>query len=745
MALLFPMMLPAQTARIKGTISDSASRNAIPGASLRVDDRTSGTGTNALGQFQLCEIPSGTHTIKVSCIGYEAKTFTVTLEDNQKKTMTIVLNEKNTTLKEVTVQSGEADQSSLVINHIDRQLRPANSAQDLLTLVPGLFIAQHAGGGKAEQIFLRGFDCDHGTDFNVSVDGMPVNMVSHAHGQGYADFHFVIPETVDRLNAWKGPYYAAFGDFATAGAGQFFTKNSIDKNLIRVGYGDFNTQRVLAMVDLLHGEHLLSKQPESAYIAVDYNYADSYFESPQHFSRFNIFGKYTGRLNERNLLSFSASGFSSKWNASGQIPERAVEQGLITRFGSIDNSEGGTTGRNNVNLQLVTDAGHNSLIKNQIFYSYYRFNLFSNFTFFLNDSINGDEINQTEKGRNIYGYNGSYERNDALGTKNLKSVIGIGTRIDDSELSLRHAVQRVILDTIVAGRMQEQSIFSYLDETITLGNGWVVNGAVRVDHFNFGFDDRYADSITGNAARTRVSPKLNVYYNVTPAVQVFAHAGYGFHSNDARSVVQRLAGESLPKALGYEAGSTFKPTSSLIINAAVWGLNLENELVYVGDEGVVEINGATQRLGVDLALRWELTSWLLADVDFNYNHGRFIDLPEGENFIPLAPQMTSTGGLTVRQEKGFSAGLRYRHVGSRPANENNTVTAKGYFLLDALANYTMDRFAFGLSAENLLNAEWNQAQFDTESRLKNEAQPVDELHFTPGTPFFLKGSFTYYF
>ncbi len=653
---------------------------------------------------------------------------------------------KGINLKEIVISdSKNTSHGTEIISGIDQQLRPTNSAQDLLRLVPGLFISQHAGGGKAEQIFLRGFDADHGTDFSVNIDGMPVNMVSHAHGQGYADFHFVIPETIDKLKVYKGTYNAAYGDFATAGAGEFSTKNNIGKSMVRMEYGQFDTYRAMAMIDLLQGKHLLTKLNENFYVAGEYNYANSFLESKQHFYRYNIFGKYSAQLNNSNFITLSGSAFSSKWDASGQIPTRAVENGDISRFGSIDNTEGGNTGRTNANLSLVTSLKNGGLIKNQALYSYYDFNLYSNFTFFLNDSINGDQINQKENGRNIYGYKFSYEKSSHIGTKTLKTTIGAGTRIDEGVVSLRHSVKRVILDTINAGHLYEQNINAYLDETLYLTEKLSVNAALRFDYFYFQFNNFQYDSLSGSKQVPKVSPKLNLYYDASPNVQLFVHAGYGFHSNDARSVILKSSQNNLPTALGYEAGSTFKLGKRVLVNAALWGLDLESELVYVGDEAIVEITGATRRLGTDLSVRFQLSDILFADVDMNYNHGRYINLPKGENYIPLAPSLTSTGGLSLKQTKGINAGIRYRYLNSRPANENNSVQALGYCLVDALINYTHPKFQIGLSAENLLNTKWNQAQFDTESRLKNESQSVSELHYTPGTPFFVKGSISFFF
>jgi hypothetical protein len=615
-----------------------------------------------------------------------------------------------------------------------------NSAQDLLRLVPGLFIAQHAGGGKAEQIFLRGFDSDHGTDFAVFIDGMPVNMVSHAHGQGYADFHFVIPETVDKLKVNKGPYSAKFGDFATSGAGEFFTRDAISKNEVKVEFGMFDTYRALGMFDLLGKKHLFTQRAENFYVAAEYCFSNSYFESPQHFNRYNIFTKYTGQFSDHTSLSFSASTFSSYWDASGQVPERAIADGSITRFGAVDNTEGGSTSRTNANLLITTTTDKNSSFTNQFYYSYYTFDLYSNFTFFLNDSVNGDQINQRENGRNIFGYNGTYEKHHSLFSKEAKATLAIGTRIDNGETSLSHAIKRNITGVITSGMLFEENIFAYIEENIQLTEKISVYAGVRSDNFIFDYKNYVNDSLSGRRTVSRVSPKMSVYYSPAQAVQFYLRGGYGYHSNDARGIVSGSTGNPLPRALGYEIGSTFKAGKNILFNIAAWGLDLQSELVYVGDEGVVEINGASRRLGIDLAVRWEALPFVFIDADVNYNHGRLLELAEGENYIPLAPSFTSTGGITLKKDKGFSASLRYRYIDSRPANEGNTVTAKGYFLLDAVASYRIKNFEFGITAQNLLNSEWNEAQFDTESRLRNESTAVSELHFTPGTPFCIKGS-----
>lgn len=287
----------------------------------------------------------------------------------------ITLEEKPFLLEEVTITNTLKYLNT--ISKIDLEIQPISNSQDLMRKVPGLFIGQHAGGGKAEQIFLRGFDCDHGTDISVSVDRMPVNMVSHAHGQGYADLHFVIPETVDNIDFDKGSYFVDKGDFTTAGYIGFNTKKALNNSSVSFEAGQFNTYRTVALFNLLN------KENQSAYFAGEYMMTDGYFDAPQNFNRINLFGKYSAKLNNGDRIAISLSHFTSQWDASGQIPDRAVNDGSISHFGAIDSNEGGNTGRSNINLQYDSKIDEVSQIKNTAFLSKYDFELYSNFTFFL--------------------------------------------------------------------------------------------------------------------------------------------------------------------------------------------------------------------------------------------------------------------------------------------------------------------------------------------------------------------------
>ncbi len=749
---LLAQMAFAQTSAVgtlRGAVRDSITQKPIVGASVRLDGMARGATTDALGSFRL-DAPAGDYALVISYLGFRTTRQAVQVRAGETTTVAAPLSTTGLNLGEVTVtQNTDLNQTLSIIGRVDKQLRPTNSAQDLLRLVPGLFIAQHAGGGKAEQIYLRGFDVDHGTDFAVSIDGMPVNMVSHAHGQGYADFHFVIPEVVEAVNVYKGPYSARFGDFATAGAGEFTTKNEVKQSVARVEVGQFDTFRGLLVADVLGGRHLFSKQKESAYIAAEYNFTNAYFNSPQHFKRFNGMAKYNGLLSERTSLTLIGSHFTSNWDASGQVPDRAVRDGAISRFGAIDDTEGGRTSRTNATAKLTTVLPSDAIVTNQVYYSNYHFDLYSNFTFLLNDSINGDQIRQRDQGRDIYGYTGTYEQTAMLGARSLKTTIGLGTRLDDTQVGLFRSIRRTMLDTTSLAHVYEQNVNAYLDEVLTLTDRLTLNAAVRYDHFFFRVKNRQAettDSISGQADKGIVSPKLNLYYTVSPRLQFFVRSGLGFHSNDARGVVRATTQRILPRATGAEIGSTFKVGSRVLLNVVLWGLDLQNELVYVGDEGVVEITGRSRRVGTDFAVRAQLTDRLYVDADLNANHGRYRDEPTGANRIPLAPTLTSTGGITYRTTSGLSGALRYRAVDTRAATEDNSIRALGYGIFDVVASYTQKRYQVGFTIENLLNRRWNEAQFATQSRLPSEGvDGVEELHYTPGSPFYLKGNVSVFF
>ena len=734
--LFFAAYFPLNAQVLTGVITDE-SGTALKDAVIYTKNYRSHTHSNIEGKFEISSAVPG-DSLHVQFIGFEKFSKLLNAKDFNNPLL-IEMKEADFLLDQIFI-----DNSLRSVNHISRidlAKNPVNSSQEVLRQVPGLFIAQHAGGGKAEQIFLRGFDIDHGTDIAINVDGMPVNMVSHAHGQGYADLHFLIPETIEKIDFGKGSYYADKGNFNTAGYVDFKTKSKIDKTQIGLDIGEFNTLRSLVLLPLVNTEN------NNAYIASEYMLSDGPFEASQNFNRLNLMGKYIVSFNENNTLELSASSFRSKWDASGQIPVRLVEDGTISRFGAVDPTEGGNTSRTNLTALFSRVLDNNSLHTTRLYFIDYDFELYSNFTFFLNDPVNGDQIRQKEK-RKIFGFESRYLTETTWGNTDVELNAGIGMRyddIDESELS-RTKNRQETLERTIFGETDETNLYAFIENKYRIGH-LTLNPSLRVDHLRFQYNDQLAASYSNEAqSRTIVLPKLNILYNLGFKTQFYLKSGRGFHSNDSRVITSGEADAILPAAYSFDLGTIWKPMDNIWLNAAVWMLFLEQEFVYVGDEGVVEPSGRTNRKGIDLGLRIQANPHLYFYSDFNYTIARSIDEPEGLDFIPLAPDMTATAGVSYNLGDKLNIGLNSRFLKDRPANEDNSIVAEGFFITDFNLQYALfNNVKIGLVVENLFDSEWNEAQFATLSKLASEVQPVEEIHFTPGVPRFAKLQLRYSF
>ena len=725
----------SQKGKIEGYISDAENKAPLNGATVIISGNR-GDNTDAFGKFSINGINPGQYELVVTHVSYKTEIIPVEVKENLVSTVSVAMKKANLDLAEVRIRGNKSTPLN-TIGSVDIMLRPVNTSQDVLRIIPGLFIAQHAGGGKAEQIFLRGYDIDHGTDINITVDGMPVNMVSHAHGQGYADLHFLIPETVEKVNFDKGPYFVNKGNLATAGYAEFQTKEFLKDNFIKLESAQFNTRRAVGMLKVFNSEKEKSRQ--QFYVASEYFKSDGYFDSPQGFHRFNIIGKYNAWFGNQSQLTITANTFDSKWNASGQIPDRAVQSGLITRFGSIDDSEGGNTNRTNFNIRYARQRKSNWRTTDQLYYSRYHFTLYSNFTFFLNDAINGDEINQRET-RNIYGYNTTASKAWILGNKNANTEFGAGFRYDDVVgIELSRVVKRKFMEALQKGDVKETNAYLFWTQNLELNDKFNINGGLRFDYFRFAYQDLFAgETEFRDQQRSIISPKLNIVYTPSPLIKIYLNNGIGFHSNDTRVILDNAAKDILPRVAGTDLGIILKPVKDLILKTALWYFYSEQEFIYVGDEGIVEPGGRTRRMGIDVSARYQFTYWLYGDLDLNYTNARAMDAPKGQNYVPLAPSFTSIGGISAKMKNGFSGSVRYRFIDHRPANEFNTAVAQRYLITDVLLAYAWKKFELTISAENIFNNEWREAQFDTESRLQFETQSVSEIHYTSGTPRFLK-------
>jgi outer membrane receptor protein involved in Fe transport len=611
------------------------------------------------------------------------------------------------------------------------ELRPQGRPADILRLIPGFVIAQHHGGGKADQYFLRGFDGDHGTDIGFFFDGLPINLRSHAHGQGYTDLHFIIPETLARVDVFKGPYYVEYGDFSTAAAINFVTLDVIDENLVQAGWGSFNTQRYLGMVSPTRGAF-------KTLLAGELYYTDGPFDRPQHYRRVNVFAKATAAFSEEATLRLVGTYLYSDWFGSGEIPLRAVHEGLIDRFGSIDNSQGGTTQRFNVNSNFLWKPTEDQVISLQGYASYYFLNLYSNFTFFLDDPENGDGIQQYDR-RWYGGFDGRYERQDRPFGINTTSTAGFQYRVDGPRVVLAAQVDRHRLERTQDASINEQSYSPYVKIALApAALPWLrFNTGARGDIFSYDVRDQLENGVlSGSEVRAIPSVKANLALGPWYQTEFFANFGTGFHSNDARAVIVDPSLDALARAQGYEFGVRVRPHPRVQASATYWALNLASELVFVGDEGTTEPSGASKREGVEFSTQVQLFDWLTFNGNFTYTKATF----DNGGAVPLAPRWTALADLTARWPWGLSVDLAAIYLGNRYLTEDRSVIAKGYTLTTLTARYRYRWLEAFLSMTNLLNQNYSEGQLYYTSRLRNEPpEGVTDVHFTPGAPFSVFG------
>ena len=593
----------------------------------------------------------------------------------------------------------------------DFAVRPHNTASEMLNNLPGFVAGQHAGGDKAMQYFLRGFDNDHGTDVAISVDGIPVNMVSHAHGQGYADLNFLIPEVVESIDYRKGPYFADAGNFANSGAVNFITKEDTAHNSLRAVGGSFNTMRYVGILSPRLG-------PVQSLVANEVYFTDGPFKHGENFVKYNFFGKFTLKPSPTSKLSLWTSLYTGDWDASGQIPLRAVRSGRLDRFGSLDPTEGGRSDRENLNLIYTANPNPEESWFVQLYFSRYRLRMFSNFTFFSGDPVQGDGIEQLDS-RVLFGGRAHYHRVWTLGSLSLESTIGFETRNDNADIGLFRQQRRQRFVTTQKAEIWENAFSGYTQHELFIREWLHFIVGLRGDVFVFDVDDRSpreaTDGIVSPKASLIVSPFINPA-SLWHQTDLFLNFGMGYHSNDARDAVQP-GGSGLARSTGAEIGARTRLHNRVELASSLWWLDLGSELVFVGDEGTTEQRGPTRRWGVDFEIRAEVLPWLLLDYDLTYSDPRFRITGEA---IALAPTLLMNGGLTAYPIENFSAALRVRFLDDRAANEDRSVIARGYALIDLLVRYRWRNIEVSLDVLNLADTNWRETQFATDSCLRHE-------------------------
>jgi hypothetical protein len=631
--------------------------------------------------------------------------------------------------------------SALTTSGTELNMRPLTRPGDVAEVMPGLFAVQHAGGGKANQYFVRGFDADHGTDVAIDIDGVPVNLLSHAHGQGYADMHWLVPELVSSVDVRKGPYEVFDGDLATAGAIDIHLIDEVKESRATATYGVWNTARGLVIGGV-------NKGSTHAVVAGEAYTTDGPFLNPEDLVRFNGYTKVTFEPSPALRLSVGGTAYGSGWTGSGQVPLREVEAGDLDRFGTEDRTEGGQSTRRNLYAKAELVPGDGQSVVATAWTSAYRLNLFSNFTFFADDPVNGDQIEQEDE-RTLSGFDAFWRDVEHTGPVTFGTRIGIQGREDRIDARLFHDQRRERLDTRVDAHVDEGSLATYLREEVSFHDWIRLAGGARLDHYTFAVDDRLdlpGDGTVSSGVRdaSLVSPKVNLVVSPEKHFDVFANFGRGFHSNDARGVVlSDNAVDPLTVATGYELGARLHHDLGQLAVAA-WGLDLDAETVWVGDAGTTELRGPTHRQGLDVSLRAHPLEWLYGDLDTTFSQSTYVTNAGNGDAVALAPPFTIAGGIGVDHPSGIGAGARVRHLSERPATEDGSLTAEGWTVMDADARYRWRFAEVGMQVDNVLGAEWKEVQFANESRLADEPAPVEDIHFTPGWPRTVLASLTVY-
>ena len=650
-------------------------------------------------------------------------------------------------------------------------LRPAS----VLENVPGLIVTQHSGEGKANQYFLRAFNLDHGTDLATEVDDVPINMPTHAHGQGYTDLNFLIPELVADLHYKKGPYYADEGDFATAGTVRIgLLSEAPTTATVGVGQDGYRRALVVGSTPFADGSLLASGE---AY------HNDGPFDVPDDYNRLNGVLRYRSGT-ERDYWSLTGMAYSGRWTSTDQVPERAIDEDLISRWGSLNPSDGGITSRSSLSFSRVktTDADQVQL---SAYVIRYKLDLYSTFTYFLKDPTYGDQMLQHDD-RVVYGFKGSRTWVTELAGLPLTNVVGVQARVDDiRDVAIDPTFQRKIIGTQQNAGVEESNGAVYAESSLQWRPDVRTVIGLREDEFDFDVTDKMvnpdgsctltSDPLgcdTGNQRASIFSPKLGVILGPWARTTYFVNVADGYHSNDARSITR--SGENpadpsvtpLTRATSAELGMSSTAIANLQTSLDVFELKLKSELVFDGDAGVTAPSGATTRQGIEWGNAYHVNSWLSAELNAAFSKARFDhDSPPDDlgcsnaapshpcavpiaivgRYIPNSPTNVVDAGITVHPQSGWFGALRARHFGESPLVEDNSARSAAYTTVDGQFGYQRPgQWLVALDAFNLFDVKWNDIEYYYVSRLQNESSPKPDYVVHAGVPLTFRLRFQYF-
>ena len=621
--------------------------------------------------------------------------------------------------------AGAASQG--VVGYDDFSTRPFARVGELVEVVPGMIATQHSGPGKANQYFLRGFNLDHGSDFSTYFDGMPVNWRTHAHAQGYMDLNFIIPEIIERVDFQKGPYFADTGDFSLAGSNSMKTYDQLAENFTELTLGSRDEIRLLTAGDFALGEG-------TVLYALEHHQTNGFFDLDQDVRKYNGLLKYTGEIGGvPSRITFSA--YDSVWISTNQVPQRAVDSGLIDRFGFIDADLGGDSYR--YSLAGTFDLNGWEL---GLYASSYYMSLINNPTYVLNNPVDGDEFEQEDK-RTLLGGSLRNEHQGELFGLPVTGRLGADLRFDDvSELNLFNTISRRRVGSIREDEAEELSLAAFAELEFAATDQLRATLGLRADYYDFDVSALQPQN-SGSDNNTLWQPKFGLAYLLNDNIELYANYGRGFHSNDVRAAVNRIdpvTGDPtdqqpiLAEGEGGELGFRYDNLRGFNIAVAYFELSTDSELVFVGDAGTTEPSDPTRRNGVEVNAFWEINPRLVLDVSAAKTDGHFRGLPDGQNSIPDAHEEVLGAGLTyVGLANGWTASMRVRHFGDATLTEDESVFKRTSTLVNLGISYEQPGWEFGVDVLNLFDREDDDIAYFFESRLPGELQGVEDVHFHP--------------
>ena len=601
---------------------------------------------------------------------------------------------------------------------------------EVLEAVPGLVVSQHSGEGKANQFYLRGFNLDHGTDLRTTVDGMLVNQRSHAHGQGWTDVNFLIPELTNLLEYRKGPFFAAEGDFSSAGAVNVRYFNTLAQGIASVGLGQNGYARTfLAASPQLGDGNLL--------YAVELFRNDGPFTVGDDFRKRNGVLRYS-RGAEDNGFNVTLMAYEASWHATDQIPQRAVAAGSLGRFDAVDQTDGGQASRYSLSgaWRRSTERGSSKV---SVYIARSQLDLFSNFTYFLDDPVNGDQFAQPDR-RTSMGISASHTWPSAGLGRSSETTVGVQFQNDVIDNELYNSVARQRTSTTRSDHIVQGSLGVYLENSTQWTDKFRTVAGLRADTYRFDVASSNPAN-SGSASDAIVSPKLNLIFGPWRKTEFYASAGTGFHSNDARGTTITIDPKTaaaadkvspLVRSRGLELGVRSELIAGLQSSLSVYQLELDSELLFVGDAGTTEAGRPSRRVGFEFSNYYKPNRWLTIDADVAFAQARFRDPNPAGDRIPGAVEGVASLALSVDKVGPYFGALQLRYFGARPLIEDNSVRSQSTATLNGRIGYKISpKLKIELEGFNLTDRKDSAIDYYYASQLKGEGVAVDDVHFHP--------------